>query len=167
MNPLFLANPAAAPDWKVIGWIDADHGPQLTDLLGKVVVLHAFQMLCPGCVLHGVPQVARLFRFFDPAEVAVIGIHTVFENHTAMTPGALRVFMHEFRVPFPVAVDASDEASPIPVTMRRYQMAGTPTLVVIDRNGLLRVKKSGQLEDLAIGAAIQQLIDEPALPKTS
>lgn len=159
-NPLFLATPSPAPEWSVSEWMDAAEGPTLAGLRGKVVVLHAFQMLCPGCVLHGVPQASRIYRTFDPGEVSVIGLHTVFENHHAMAPAALRVFIHEFRIPFPVAVDAPDTTLGIPVTMRRYGMPGTPTLAIIDKHGLLRIRKSGQLDDMAVGAAIQQLVDE-------
>lgn len=161
MNPLFLPEPVPAPEWTVMEWLNIRNGPRLADLRGKVVVLHAFQMLCPGCVLHGVPQAGRLYQFFDPEDVAVIGLHTVFENHSAMTPGVLRVFLHEFRVEFPVGVDAADEANLIPKTMRRYQMRGTPSLLLIDRTGMLRAHRAGSIEDLAAGAAIQQLVNEP------
>lgn len=45
-----LASPA--PEWDAVGWFNS--GPlTLADLRGRVVVLEAFQMLCPGCVAHG------------------------------------------------------------------------------------------------------------------
>lgn len=166
MNPIFLSDPAPAPEWRVSEWLNTPEPLALADLRGKVVVLHAFQMLCPGCVMHGVPQTSRLYQFFDPQDVAVIGIHTVFENHAVMAPDALRVFIHEFRVKFPVAIDSA-EHDRIPETMRRYQMRGTPSLILIDRDGRLRAHKMGQLEDLTLGAAVQQLIDEPSNPAMS
>ncbi|RYD17812.1 MAG: redoxin domain-containing protein [Verrucomicrobiaceae bacterium] len=161
MNPLFLPEPVQAAEWSVSEWLNTPEPLHLADLKGRVVVLHAFQMLCPGCVLHGVPQTSRLFQFFDPADVAVVGLHSVFENHAAMTPDALRVFMHEFRVKFPVGIDTPGGDDRIPVTMRRYQLRGTPSLLLIDRAGKLRAHRMGQVEDLVLGAAIQQLIDEP------
>jgi len=161
MNPIFLPDPASAPEWSVSEWLCTPEPLTFAALRGKVVVLHAFQMLCPGCVLHGVPQTTRLHQFFNPEDVAVVGIHTVFENHAVMTPDALRVFMHEFRVRFPVGIDTAGHDR-IPETMRRYQMRGTPSLLLIDRNGKLRAHKMGQVDDLAVGAAIQQLIDEPS-----
>ncbi|MCW1887248.1 redoxin domain-containing protein [Luteolibacter flavescens] len=160
-NPLLLAKPVPAPEWSVAEWLNADGPVGLADLRGRVVVLHAFQMLCPGCVLHGVPQTTKLFQFFDPRDVAVIGIHTVFEHHAVMNAEALRVFLHEFRVKVPVGIDVAGDDR-IPQTMRRYEMRGTPSLLLIDRAGMLRAHKMGQVEDLAVGAAIQQLIDEPA-----
>ena len=45
-----------APDLQVAEWINNDGPVTLLGLRGKVVVLEAFQMLCPGCVAHGLPQ---------------------------------------------------------------------------------------------------------------
>ncbi len=62
-------------------------------------------MLCPGCVAHGLPQVARIHRLVPTDSLAVIGMHTVFEHHEVMGPEALQVFIDEYRVPFPVGID--------------------------------------------------------------
>lgn len=161
MNPLFHSEPVDAPEWNVDQWLNTPEPLHLKNLRGRVVVIHAFQMLCPGCVLHGVPQTSKLFQFFAPEDVAVVGLHTVFENHAAMNPEALKVFLHEFRVKFPVGIDTPGGADRIPLTMRRYQLRGTPSLLLIDKAGRLRAHKMGQVEDLILGAAIQQLIDEP------
>ena len=94
----------------------------------------------------------------------VIGLHTVFEHHAAMTPVSLQAFLHEYRVAFPVGVDApsADARDPMPTTMRAYGMRGTPSLMLIDRNGHLRRHTFGAEDDLALGAAIAALIAEPA-----
>jgi peroxiredoxin len=152
-----------APPWTTREWFGVADSVQLADLRGKVVVLHAFQMLCPACVHHGLPQAQRVHATFASEDVAVIGLHTVFEHHAAMTPVSLQAFLHEYRITFPVGVDApsADARLPIPVTMRAYRMQGTPSLVLIDRNGHLRQHVFGAVEDLALGAAIATLIAEP------
>ena len=48
----------------------------LADLRGRVVVLEVFQMLCPGCVAHGLPQARRIAQVFAGRDVAVLGLHT-------------------------------------------------------------------------------------------
>jgi hypothetical protein len=158
------AGHAAAP-WTTCEWFNSDGALQPTDLCdlrGKVVVLHAFQMLCPACVHDGLPQAQRIRAAFAPQDVAVIGLHTVFEHHAAMTPVSLRAFLHENRIAFPVGVDApsADPHDPIPTTMRAYGMQGTPSLVLIDRKGDLRRHSFGAEDDLALGAAIAALILE-------
>ena len=62
-----------APAWATREWFNTDHALQPADLRGKVVVLHAFQMLCPACVGHGLPQAQRIHAAFAPQDVAVIG----------------------------------------------------------------------------------------------
>ena len=150
----------AAPAWVVSEWFNSDRALQLADLRGKVVVVHAFQMLCPACVHHGLPQTQRIAATFSPGDVAVIGLHTVFEHHAAMTPVSLRAFLHENRIEFPVGVDTPGEADPIPRTMRAYRMQGTPTLLLIDRAGRLRRHSFGAEDDLGVGAAIAALVLE-------
>lgn len=153
-----------APPWTTCQWFNTGNALQLADLRGKVVVLHAFQMLCPACVQHGLPQAQRIHATFAPHDVAVIGLHTVFEHHAAMTPISLQAFLHEYRISFPVGVDAPspDADNQIPVTMQAYDMQGTPSLMLIDRKGQLRHHAFGAEDDLALGAAIAALIVEDA-----
>lgn len=163
--PMIPATEAeAAPAWVTTSWFNTSAPPTLADLLGRVVVLHAFQMLCPGCVAHGIPQAQRIRATFPREEVGVVGFHTVFEHHEAMKPVSLQAFLHEYRVSFPVAVDAPGEDHPIPKTMAAYAMRGTPTLVLIDRAGRLRLHAFGRADDMAVGAAIASLVGERAAP---
>lgn len=141
-------------------WLNTDAPITLDTLRGKVVVAHAFQMLCPGCVQHALPQMMRVRELFDEQELAVIGLHTVFEHHEAMKPVALRAFAHEYRIDVPLGIDAHEScaARGLPITMRRYGMQGTPTLLLIDRQGDLRLHAFGSVEDMALGAVIAGLL---------
>jgi len=149
-----------APALQVTRWFNTDKPLALTDLRGRVVALHAFQMLCPGCVQEGIPQAQRIERLFDPTQVAVIGLHTVFEHHAVMTPEALAVFIHEFRLTFRIGVDAPGEGSPLPRTMAAYGMQGTPSLILIDAEGFVRKHSFGVEPDLRVGADIALLLAE-------
>ena len=152
-----------APAWVTREWFHAREPLQLADLRGRVVVLHAFQMLCPGCVQHGLPQAQRIRAAFDSEDVAVVGLHTVFEHHAAMTPASLRVFLHEWRIGFPVGVDApsTDPRDPVPQTMHAYGLQGTPSLLLIDRAGGLRRHSFGADDDVNVAAAVATLLAEP------
>ena len=133
-----------APELITTRWFNTDRALTLADLRGRVVVIEAFQMLCPGCVSHSLPQAMRVAETFSPDDVAVIGLHTVFEHHAAQgTEAALAAFLHEYRIRFPVAIDAPSEGERLPRTMKLYGMEGTPTVVLIDREGRLRNRRSG------------------------
>lgn len=136
-------------------WIGAPS--PLESLRGRVVLIEAFQMLCPGCIQYGLPQAQRVQRMFP--EVAVLGLHTVFEHHAVTGPDALKVFLSEFGIGFPVGIDRHDGRS-IPVTMERYELRGTPSTLVIDREGRLRLSHFGAVDDLALGGVLGRLLGE-------
>lgn len=130
------------------------------DLRGRVVLVEFFQMLCPGCVNHSIPQAQRVHRLVNADQVTVLGIHSVFEHHNVMDTDALRVFLSEFGVKFPVAVDRPREGQVIPSTMRRWRLEGTPTTMLVDRQGKVRQVWFGQLDELVLGVWLGTLLAE-------
>jgi thiol-disulfide isomerase/thioredoxin len=149
-----------APAWQVSQWFNCQQAIDLDQLKGKVVLLHAFQLLCPGCVSHGVPQAERVHRMLAGDDLIVVGLHTVFEHHAAMTPVVLEAFLHEYKISHPIGVDVHKTGSAIPLTMLRYGLRGTPSMVVIDRTGRIRLNEFGKVEDLLLGSVLGKLISE-------
>lgn len=78
------------PGWQASHWFNTPRPIELKDLRGRVVLVHAFQMLCPACVSHGLPQALRVHEAFQGEAVTVIGLHTVFEHHEVMGSQAFR-----------------------------------------------------------------------------
>lgn len=150
---------ALAPELMVSKWLNTEKDITLADLRGKVVAIEAFQMLCPGCVSHGLPMAQKIHQMFPEDQVAVIGLHTVFEHHAAMTPVSLAAFLYEYRLTFPVGVDQAGQGD-MPKTMQAYRMQGTPSLILIDKAGVLRANHFGQVSELQIGAEIATLTGE-------
>jgi hypothetical protein len=151
-----------APEFEVSAWLNAPGPLTLASLRGKVVAAYAFQMLCPGCVTYALPQAKQMEALFGRHELAVLGLHTVFEHHAAMNPEALAAFLHEYRIGFPVGIDLPGEDGPIPRTMARYRMRGTPTLLLFDRAGRLRHSLFGHQADMQAGALVGALLAEDA-----
>jgi peroxiredoxin len=149
-----------APELAVAQWFNTPEPLTLAALRGKVVLIHAFQMLCPGCVSHGTPQAEKAHRMFKGSDLQVIGLHSVFEHHEAMTPVSLAAFIHEYRLSFPIGVDQTGDGNPMPLTMERYRMRGTPTAILIGRDGVIRHHGFGQEEDMALGARIATALAE-------
>ena len=152
------ARPLASP-LVVDRWFNSDQPITLEGLRGRIVVLHAFQMLCPGCVSTAIPQARRLHEIAKSIEgLVVLGIHTVFEHHAAMTPVSLEAFLHEYKITFPVAVDRPSTDGPIPQTMAAYGFRGTPSTVIIDREGRIARHSFGAEDDLALGLILGNLL---------
>lgn len=158
---------AATPELDVAAWCNARGPLSLAALRGKVVAVYAFQMLCPACVTHGLPQAKKIAQLFANDEVQVLGLHTVFEHHAVMNQAALDAFLHEYRIDFPVGIDRPSATGPIPATMAQYRMRGTPTLLLFDRAGLLREHIFGAADDMLVGARIAALVHAPDAPACS
>jgi hypothetical protein len=60
-----------APELSVMRWFNQPEPLSLAKLRGRVVLLYAFQMLCPGCVAHGTPQAEVRGRMHCPKSTFV------------------------------------------------------------------------------------------------
>lgn len=150
---------ASAPAIEALQWINSA-GTNIDVLRGQVIVLSFFQMLCPGCAAHSIPQSKKLYELYQSQNVQLIGIHSVFEHHNVMTPEALAVFVHEYKLKYPIAIDLPSANSTVPSTMRAYDIQGTPSLVLVDKKGRVRYSYFGMLEDMLLGSMIGQLLTE-------
>lgn len=150
-----------APDLAVTHWFNTPGPLDLAALRGRVVFIHTFQLLCPGCVLRGIPQAQRVERIFARSDLRVIGLHTVFEHHAAMPPATLEAFIHEYRLTAPIGVDQPRADHPVPVTMQRYGLQGTPSSVLIGRDGRILHQTFGVEDDILVGARIAQALAAP------
>ena len=157
---LFNTSGTSTPEIHISEWLNAPQDFGLAQLRGRVVLLHKFQMLCPGCVTHGIPQAQRMESLFDECDVSVVGLHTVFEHHDVMAVDALRAFVHEYRITHPIGVDQASPDSHVPQTMLRLQLRGTPSLLLLDRTGNLRASHFGRLPDTHVGAMLGALAAE-------
>jgi len=151
---------ATAPELLVQTWFNTERPLLLAGLRGRVVVLVAFQVFCPNSIAIAIPQAKRIHETFEPKDVVVIGLHATFEHHDAFSVPALKACIQEYRLKFPIALDQPHHAGPIPHTMDLYKMRGTPSLILIDRQGLVRKHAFGAVDDLRIGAEIGALTQE-------
>lgn len=111
--------------------------------------------------MHAIPEARQVHEQFADQGVAMIGLHTLFEHHYAMQAHALAAFMHGCGLRFPVGVDApSSDGQQVQRTMARWGLQGTPTTLVVDRQGRLRLRKFGHVSDLRLGAILGRLLAE-------
>ena len=142
-------------------WLNASEDFSL-NVVGDdcIKIIHVFQMLCPGCVYRGIPQTHELYNKFNSEDVKVVGLHSVFENHEAMPPHALEVFISEWRLPFPVGIDKQADGEWMPETMKAYQLQGTPSLIIIDHIGEVKLIHFGHVDQGKVEAFIYELINK-------
>jgi len=160
----------AAPDIAVGAWIQGGPNMPLAQWMsGHVVLLHAFQTLCPGCRRHGVPQAEAVARAvaggsgtLAGAPLLVLGLHTPFDAHEPRDAAAVERFARELQLTHTIALDAAHDGDPdgFTATFRRFAMEGTPTLCLIDGTGRLRRRHLGPLGDLELGVELGWLLFE-------
>lgn len=151
-----------APPLKILAWINRDQALSLADLQGQVILLLAFQISCPACQRYAMPQTKRAQAYFNRPDFKILGVHTAFENHKSASIENITSYLHTEKITYPVAIDhpSDDPHDPLPLTMRDYQMQGTPTFCLIDRLGFMRRQHFGHMPDLQLGAEIMALLSE-------
>lgn len=155
-----MFDPENPPELSTAAWFNADPATTLKSLKGKVVLVAAFQQHCAGSLKHGLPQAARIAATFSNDEVAVIGLNTPFEKADTQGKAALEAFVAEHGLSFPVALDKTAGGESLPETMEAFEIQGTPTVLLFDRQGRVRRHYLGQVDDLRIGAEVMALTIE-------
>lgn len=191
-----------APELTLDSWIQGE--PSSIDReKGKVILIEVFQVNCPGCFMHGFPEVIDIYNKYQEQPLVVWGLATAFEDFDknnlenlttllrtgevigetleAMNRAALLNSNRlEYPISFPVAwdklikntVDISPENiqkiihrdigefDTLPEktremitqqvktylqnkiysaqTFEAYELRGTPSSILIDKNGILR-----------------------------
>ena len=154
-----MFDPEKPPELIVSSWINTDAKVTLAGLKGKVIVITAFGSKCKGSLNHALPQAARISKAFEADAVAVLGLHMAFDGKSDVTPVKLAAFAQKHGLTFPIGIDRPDK--PQPATMVAYELQGTPTILLFDRQGRLRRHYLGQVDDLRLGAEIMALSIEP------
>ena len=131
-----------APDFLLRSISEAGLGKsqRLSDLQGKTVVLDFFASWCGPCRQQA-PIIESIARRLSGPKLAVVGVNTSDEFADA------RQYLDTHRPSYPVLFDADAEAA------NAFSVSGLPTLLVIDKMGMVRavelgVVGEGELEGL-------------------
>lgn len=81
-----------APELELDNWLQGE-AMTLQQLRGQVVLILVFQVNCPGCFLHALPEVAQLHTKYASAGLHIIGLATAFEDFAQNTQANLRLLV--------------------------------------------------------------------------
>ncbi len=119
----------AAPDFRLQALDGRSVG--LSDLRGKVVMVHFWATWCPPCV-DEIPSIDRLSRSFPGQDFEVLAV-SVDEGGE----GAVKPFLQRNRLALPVLLNP-DRSVP-----GRYGTFKFPETYIVDRSGVVRYKIIG------------------------
>lgn len=158
IDDALIGNPA--PQLDIVEWLNGD-GITLNDVRGNVVVLEFFQLWCPGCNKFSIPLMKEWTEKFEGEDdILFVSIHTVFEGHQVQSPARLKKFVEKKKIQHLVGIDRHIDNDPVPSTMHRYRTGGTPCMVIVDKNGLIRFKYMGGFRAEPVTALIKDLLNE-------
>ncbi len=212
-----------APNFAVSDWVQG--APTNFDQeKDHIVLVEVFQVNCPGCFMHALPEAINIYNKYKDDGVRVIGIATAFEDYDKNTLENLKKLVETgevigetkealsmygqlqsgnklpYKIPFPLAMDkltkidgkVSDEKvmqfiyGQIPEfdsqseeyrkqiiqrvrdymkskeysaeTFEKFALQGTPSMIIVDRKGILRDVSFGQSGN--VDAVIRKLLSE-------
>jgi cytochrome c-type biogenesis protein len=145
LPPLDASSVVPAPDIELKN--EAGETFRLRDLRGRVVFLNFWATWCLPC-RDEIPEINAMFRDLESQGLAVVGASW---NDTASD---IEQFKQEIKVDYPILLDAETIGG---------QFGGIqsfPTTFIIDREGRIRYKVSGQRNRATFEAAVKLLLDE-------
>lgn len=212
-----------APNFAVSDWVQGSP-TNFDQEKDHIVLVEVFQVNCPGCFMHALPEAINIYNKYKDDGVRVIGIATAFEDYDKNTLDNLKKLVETgevigetkdalsmygqlqagnklpYKIPFPLAMDkltkidgkVSDDKvmqfiyGQIPEfdskseeyrkqiiqqvrdymkskeysaeTFEKFALQGTPSMIIVDRKGILRDVSFGQSGN--VDAVIQKLLSE-------
>lgn len=116
---------------------------------GKVVLLNVWATWCHPCRTE-IPELRAIHAKYEAQGLALIGVSV----DTDGTDDAIRTFMRDFQMTFPIWRDPDERVS------TQFLVVGVPATFLIDREGILRWRKTGPIApgDTSLTAAIQRAL---------
>jgi DNA-binding beta-propeller fold protein YncE/peroxiredoxin len=133
------------------GWLNTDKPLSLKSLKGKVVMLDFWTYGCINC-LHIIPDLKRLEAKFSK-ELVVIGVHSAKFENEKQTENIRKIILR-YEIEHPVANDFDFKV------WRSYDVQAWPTRILIDTEGNIRARISGEGSYDKIVQMIEQYADE-------
>lgn len=133
------------------GWLNTERPLRLSALRGKVVLLDFWTYGCINCV-HIIPDLQRLEEKYA-RQLVVIGVHSAKFDNERETENIRRVVLR-YGVEHPVVNDADFQI------WESYAVRAWPTQVLIDAEGYVVGKVSGEGHYELLDKAIGELVSE-------
>ena len=211
-----------APNLKLGKWVQG-MDTNLDKEGDNVKLVEVFQVNCPGCFMHSIPEIINIYNNHKSDGLSVFGVATAFEDYDKNTLENLEMLLTtgevvgdtkqaltqygqlddgklQFKIPYQVAMDSLVKEAGEPSkekmnafinnqipnfesqpedyknqiyervkqyykskeysaeTFEMYSLQGTPSTILVDRNGILRDVSFGQNTNLE--SMVQKLLNE-------
>jgi cytochrome c-type biogenesis protein len=121
----------------------------LASYRGKPVLLNVWATWCHPC-RDEIPELQAIHERYRARGLELVGVSIDADG----TDEAIRAFMRDFRMTYPVWRDPGERVS------TQFLVVGVPATFLIDRDGVLRWRKTGPIEqgDSSLIAAVERVL---------
>ncbi|MDE1766717.1 MAG: redoxin domain-containing protein [Thaumarchaeota archaeon] len=149
----FYTNVTKAPEFPLgFDWINADRPLSLEMLRGHVVVLDFWTYCCINC-MHTLPVLAQLEKKYEGKPVVFVGVHSA-KFFNEQDRKNIEHAVRRYEISHPVLVDRQM------TIWQKYDIAGWPTIVIIDPKGTIAYKQSGEGQKELIEDTVDTLLEK-------
>ena len=120
-----------APNFELVDLFGVSH--RLSNYKGQVVFLNFWATWCGPCKIEA-PALQRLYQSMDGEDFELLAVSTDHKKEP------INPFVEQYKLTFPVLWDQEQEVA------KRYQVAGIPISLLIDRQGRVAARVMGARE---------------------
>ena len=138
---------APAPGYRTVA-LNGD-SVSLADQRGKVVLLNVWATWCHPCRTE-IPELQAIHTRYQARGLELVGVSVDADG----SDDAIRTFMRDFAMTYPIWRDPDERIS------TQFLVVGVPATFLIDRDGVLRWRKTGPIQpnDTTLAAAIERAL---------
>lgn len=138
---------APAPAYRTVSL--AGDSVSLADQRGKVVLFNVWATWCHPCRAE-IPELRELHAKYRERGLELVGVSVDADGEN----DAIRAFMTDFKMEYPVWRDPDERVS------AQFLVLGVPATFLIDRQGILRWRKTGPIapKDTSLASAIERAL---------
>jgi len=117
----------------------------LADYAGQVILLNFWATWCPPCK-EEIPTIEKAYQAHRDEGLVVLGIN---DGEAAEV---VRAFAGELGITYPVLIDKHGDVA------ARYRRRGLPLTVIVDRDGVIRIRHEGYLTAGQLDSYLSRLL---------
>jgi thiol-disulfide isomerase/thioredoxin len=133
-------------------WINVKEPLSLEKLKGQIIVLDFWTYCCINC-MHMLPALATLEKKYEGKPVVFIGVHSA-KFFNEQDKKNIENAVARYEISHPVVVDRNMSI------WRKYDVNGWPTIIIIDPNGTIVYKQSGEGQRESIEDTVDVLLEK-------
>ncbi|WP_068776261.1 peroxiredoxin [Paenibacillus sp. FJAT-26967] len=133
-----------APDFDLTDL--AGNPVKLSEYRGKTVFVNFWATWCPPCRAE-MPHMQKVHDKYKDKNVVFLAVNL---THTEEKPAAVHEFADNYGLTFPIVLDEEGKVS------KKYQIVAYPTTYIVDKQGVIREKYQGAINDEIMEDAIKR-----------